>query len=273
VGSLLPEGLPYRREPMPPAPHLTTAEPISSCDGSGLRGVEVHRGKPILYSLGNFIYQPETPRLHPADYYEALRVSPTGTPADTVDVRGQLDAVLWESVVATCRLGDNRVDELRLYPLTLGYSLPRPQAQTAQPRPYAVWRPLGPLVSGRRHRGLSRRSYPGDPVRLNAGNLAGLSVAVRAAADGAWMDVFVWAHWPSALRRTPACLECAAEAAMRIPNPGLCAEIREDLAYLHERDGRPDVASTERLRAAALYRRAGYVESALALIDAAIVDG
>jgi tetratricopeptide (TPR) repeat protein len=73
--------------------------------------------------------------------------------------------------------------------------------------------------------------------------------------------------------RAAACLERAAEAAMRIPNPGLCAEIREDLAYLHERDGRPDVASTERLRAAALYRRAGYVESALALIDAAIVDG
>jgi poly-gamma-glutamate capsule biosynthesis protein CapA/YwtB (metallophosphatase superfamily) len=92
--------------------------------------VEVYRGKPIFYSLGNFIYQPETLRLHPADYYEALRVPPTGTPADTVDVRGQLDAVLWESAVATCRLGDDRVEELRLCPLTLGYDLARSRRAT-----------------------------------------------------------------------------------------------------------------------------------------------
>jgi poly-gamma-glutamate capsule biosynthesis protein CapA/YwtB (metallophosphatase superfamily) len=95
-----------------------------------LRGVEVYRGRPILYSLGNFIYQPETLRLHPADYYEALRVPLTGTPADTVEVRGQLDPVLWESAVATCRLGDDGVEELRLYPLTLGHDLPRPRRGT-----------------------------------------------------------------------------------------------------------------------------------------------
>lgn len=73
--------------------------------------------------------------------------------------------------------------------------------------------------------------------------------------------------------RAASCLERAAEAAMTIPNPGLCAEIREHLASLHARDGRHDVASTERLRAAALYRRAGNVENALALMDAALGDG
>jgi hypothetical protein len=70
--------------------------------------------------------------------------------------------------------------------------------------------------------------------------------------------------------RAAICLERAAEAAMTIPNPTFCAEVREDLASLHARDGRPDIASTERLRAAALYRRAGYVEAALALMDAAL---
>lgn len=70
--------------------------------------------------------------------------------------------------------------------------------------------------------------------------------------------------------RAASCLERAADAAARIPNPALGAEIRQDLALLYARDGLSDLASTERLRAAALSRRAGYVDSALALIDAAL---
>jgi transcriptional regulator with XRE-family HTH domain len=70
--------------------------------------------------------------------------------------------------------------------------------------------------------------------------------------------------------RAAACLERAAEAAMEIPNPGLGAEIRQQLAELHVRNGWPDLASTERLRAAALWRRAGRLDDAVALIDAAL---
>lgn len=95
-----------------------------------LRGVEIYRGKPILYSLGNFIFQPDTVRLHPADYYEALRVPATATPADTLDAISALDPVLWESVVATCRFDDASIGDLRLYPLTLGYERPRSQRGT-----------------------------------------------------------------------------------------------------------------------------------------------
>lgn len=73
--------------------------------------------------------------------------------------------------------------------------------------------------------------------------------------------------------RATYCLERAADAATTIPNPALGAEIRQDLAQLYARDGRPDLASTERLRAAALCRRAGHVDSALALIDAALGIG
>ena len=36
-----------------------------------LRGVEIYRGKPIFYSLGDFIFQNETVELQPADNYEA----------------------------------------------------------------------------------------------------------------------------------------------------------------------------------------------------------
>jgi tetratricopeptide (TPR) repeat protein len=73
--------------------------------------------------------------------------------------------------------------------------------------------------------------------------------------------------------RAASCLERAADAATIIPNPALGAEIRQDLALLYARDGLPDLASTERLRAAALSRRAGHVDSALALIDAALGIG
>lgn len=69
--------------------------------------------------------------------------------------------------------------------------------------------------------------------------------------------------------RAAACLERAAEAAKSIPNPELGAAIREDLAELYCQMGRPDLACMERLHAAALCRRAGHVDDALALIDAA----
>lgn len=70
--------------------------------------------------------------------------------------------------------------------------------------------------------------------------------------------------------RASVCLERAAEAAIAIPNPALGAEIRQDLAQLYVREGRPDLVRAERLHAAALCRRAGHVDGTLALIDAAL---
>jgi len=100
-----------------------------------LRGMEIHRGRPIFYSLGNFIFQNETLWRQPQDFYERLGLPITATPADLFDARGArggfaADPAYWESVAPVVRVEGGpspRLAEIRLYPVTLGYGLPRAQ--------------------------------------------------------------------------------------------------------------------------------------------------
>jgi poly-gamma-glutamate capsule biosynthesis protein CapA/YwtB (metallophosphatase superfamily) len=100
-----------------------------------LRGMEVYRGRPIFYSIGNFIFQNETLLRQPQDFYDRLGLPITATPADLFDARGArggfaADPAYWESVVPVVRFDAEptpRLAEIRLYPVTLGYGLPRAQ--------------------------------------------------------------------------------------------------------------------------------------------------
>lgn len=97
-----------------------------------LRGLEIYRGRPIFYSLGNFIFQNELLQRQPADFYERLGLPPTATPADLFDARGArggfaADPLYWETVVPVCRFDGRALEEIRLYPATLGHGRPRPQ--------------------------------------------------------------------------------------------------------------------------------------------------
>jgi len=100
-----------------------------------LRGVEIYRGKPIFYSLGNFIFQNEVLERQPADFYERLGLAPTATPADLFDARAARggfasDARYWESVVPVCRFDGGTLEAISLYPVILGYGAPRPRRGT-----------------------------------------------------------------------------------------------------------------------------------------------
>ncbi len=100
-----------------------------------LRGLEIYRGKPIFYSLGNFIFQNEVLQRQPADFYERLGLPQTATPADLFDARGSrggfaADPLYWETVIPLVRFDGGTLEELRLYPATLGCGLPRPQRGT-----------------------------------------------------------------------------------------------------------------------------------------------
>ncbi len=93
-----------------------------------LRGIEVYKGKPIFYSLGNFIFQNESVRYLPADVYERYGLGYENTPADLYDIRTGKDtksfpseAAFWESVLAICTFEDDEMTECTLYPLTLGF--------------------------------------------------------------------------------------------------------------------------------------------------------
>jgi poly-gamma-glutamate capsule biosynthesis protein CapA/YwtB (metallophosphatase superfamily) len=99
-----------------------------------LRGIELYKGKPIFYSLANFIFENETLLRQPPENYEPLGLPPGAGVGDFNDRRSNNDTAgfpadpyIWESVIAVPRFTGRQLSELKLYPITLGYGKPRPQ--------------------------------------------------------------------------------------------------------------------------------------------------
>jgi hypothetical protein len=108
-----------------------------------LRGIEIYNGKPIFYSLGNFFMQNETIEPMPDDMYESFGLGPEAMAADYYDARSKPDpktgqptsyypaqADIWESVVAVPVFSGHKVVEIRLYPVDMGFKMPRAQQGT-----------------------------------------------------------------------------------------------------------------------------------------------
>jgi len=96
-----------------------------------LRGLEFYKGKPIFYSLGNFIFEHETLERMAADDYDTLKRDPTWTPGQVLhDLHRNLeqsfpaDDRYWESVLPICEFESDQVRAITLYPLTLGFQRP-----------------------------------------------------------------------------------------------------------------------------------------------------
>ncbi len=91
-----------------------------------LRGIEIYKGKPIFYSLGNFAMMNNSLDHLPADMYEQFGVNPAEVTApEFLQARGSAifaDPNLYESVIAESRYVDGRIAEIRLYPVDLGVS-------------------------------------------------------------------------------------------------------------------------------------------------------
>lgn len=91
-----------------------------------LQGIELHEGKPILYSLGNFIFENELQQVQPADIYEAQGLGPTDGPADVFEKRAERGGFAahrhyWDSVLVVLDWEGDRLTELQLHPVTLGF--------------------------------------------------------------------------------------------------------------------------------------------------------
>jgi len=100
--------------------------------GSGphvLRGIELRSGKPIFYSLSNFIYQYRTPKVIPTDLPHQ-RDSEVARPSN-VSVWDRRDPrEVMESVVARMTYRDGKIRKLELIPVTIDdegplYGVPR----------------------------------------------------------------------------------------------------------------------------------------------------
>lgn len=108
-----------------------------------LRGIEIYKGKPILYSLGDFIFQNDTLLRLPSENYEQYDLGADGQVADFNDRRSAgdtrgftADALIWESVVAIPRFKGKQLVELALHPISLGFKKPitdRGRPQLADP--------------------------------------------------------------------------------------------------------------------------------------------
>jgi poly-gamma-glutamate synthesis protein (capsule biosynthesis protein) len=103
-----------------------------------LRGIEIYKGKPIFYSLGNFIFQNETVEWVPQAAYEGFGLGADDTPGDWGWGRSQggkhghsANPVFYRSVVPQCRYVDGALNEVWLHPVDLGFG--RPIGQRGRP--------------------------------------------------------------------------------------------------------------------------------------------
>jgi poly-gamma-glutamate capsule biosynthesis protein CapA/YwtB (metallophosphatase superfamily) len=116
-----------------------------------LRGIEIYKGKPILYSLGDFIFQNETLLRLPSENYESQNLGPAAGVNDFNDARFNFDKsgfpadrMIWEAVVAMPKFRGDRLTELALHPITLGFGKPR----SVRGRPQLAEGELGTKILG-----------------------------------------------------------------------------------------------------------------------------
>lgn len=108
-----------------------------------LRGIEVYQGKPIFYSLGNFFCQFETLDRLPTQSFDYYDVEDDRYPSAVFDARYYEDGEpagnlaypeYWRTVIPTCEFqADGTLDQIELFPVTLGQERPRPKRGTPLP--------------------------------------------------------------------------------------------------------------------------------------------
>lgn len=96
-----------------------------------LRAIEIYKGKPIFYSLGDFYYVSSGIRRYPAEIYKGHGLPDTATPADVqdksnMDAQGNprgfaADERFWQSVIPMCRYEGWKLVSLELHPIDLNY--------------------------------------------------------------------------------------------------------------------------------------------------------
>jgi poly-gamma-glutamate synthesis protein (capsule biosynthesis protein) len=97
-------------------------------------GIEIYKGKPIFYSLGNIVFQNETVPYFPAEAYTRFGLGPDATPADFLDARtnggtkGHVAyAGFWQNIAAETKFEGGKLKEIRLHPIDQGFGNPRAQ--------------------------------------------------------------------------------------------------------------------------------------------------
>lgn len=106
-----------------------------------VRPIELYRGKPIFYSLGNFMFMPSTVDRFPAEMYQRHRLPANATAADLHDALSRhadgtpkgfhADSRYWTSFVPVCHFEGPDLVSIDLHPITLTRA---PRAHEGTPR-------------------------------------------------------------------------------------------------------------------------------------------
>jgi poly-gamma-glutamate synthesis protein (capsule biosynthesis protein) len=102
------------------------------------RGIEIYKGKPIFYSLAHLTLQNDTVLQMPWDNMRRVGLGWEATPADFFDARAgkehldewagfAAEPFRWHNAVATITFKAKQLQEVRLYPIDLGFKRPRSQ--------------------------------------------------------------------------------------------------------------------------------------------------
>ncbi|WP_438481169.1 CapA family protein [Oleiharenicola lentus] len=94
-----------------------------------LKGIEVYKNRPILYSLGNFIFENDLVEYQPAENYDKTELTNESLPGDYFWKRTKGETTgfpanqhYWESVIAETVFGEDRtLKQINLHPVVLGF--------------------------------------------------------------------------------------------------------------------------------------------------------
>lgn len=99
-----------------------------------LRPIEIYKGKPIFYSLGDFIIQLETPENVPADMFEKQGLGADAGMDTMFNKRSKngtrglyYTKVMFESVIPYWEVTDGKLTKLTLMPIELNFDKPKSQ--------------------------------------------------------------------------------------------------------------------------------------------------
>ncbi len=103
-----------------------------------LRGIEMYKNKPIIYSMGNFIFQLGVVKKLGQDVYDRFDLGTDATPADLFDAdsveenvswkgwkRHDYEPSEWDTFIADMTFEDGELIDFKLHPATNGCGTPR----------------------------------------------------------------------------------------------------------------------------------------------------
>ena len=96
------------------------------------RGIEIYKGQPIFYSLGDFIFQNDCVERQPTEFYDLYDLNQDNTVADGLDARSAndtrglaVDRQCYESALVSFKIIDGKISRIVIKPLELNFKAGR----------------------------------------------------------------------------------------------------------------------------------------------------